>query len=349
MNFMRMLCVVVFCSLITSPALAATLYIDPGTTTLFRGDAITASVRIMPDEAMGECINAADVVISYPDSIQPVDVSIGRSILSVWVEDPVINKEAHTITFAGGIPNGYCGRVQGDPSLTNVLADIVFRSPGLQIGGSDSGDSALIQFAPETQVYLNDGQGTQASLRTVPAIFTLDKNAGPGIVDDWRETVRDDNTPPESFSISLERDTVAFSGKYFIVFSSSDKQTGISHYEVMEEPAAEFSTFSWGRTDAPWVRAMSPYELKDQSLNSTIRVRAYDKAGNEYVATLVPDPSLKTLSEAMLYTYILGAALVVLFLIIVVVIFLVIRRRLAKRALAKEENDTDDSEDIEIV
>jgi len=353
MNFMRMLGVVVLGSLMATPATAATLYIDPGTTTLFRGDAVTASIRIMPDEAISECINAADVVVSYPDSIQPVDVSIGRSILSVWVEDPVINKEAHTITFAGGIPNGYCGRVQGDPGLTNVLADIVFRSPGLQIGGTDSGDTAMIQFAPETQVYLNDGQGTQAELRTIPAVFTLDKSAGPGIVDDWRETVREDNTPPESFSISLERDTVAFSGRYFIVFSSSDKQTGISHYEVMEEPAAEFGTFSWGRTDAPWVRAMSPYELKDQSLNSTIRVRAYDKAGNEYVATLVPDPSLKTLSEAMLYTYIMIAALALLLIIIIVVLAVFIRRRLARRSDNNSDStDTDsleEEEDSEIV
>ena len=32
-----------------------------------------------------------------------------------------INKENRTVTFAGGIPNGYCGRVNGDPKLTNII------------------------------------------------------------------------------------------------------------------------------------------------------------------------------------------------------------------------------------
>ncbi len=336
------------CLVWVNSAQAATLYLDPGTATLFRGDAITTAVRIMPDQASGECINTADVVISYPESVQPVDVSIGRSILSVWVEDPVINKESRTITFAGGIPNGYCGRVQGDPGLTNVLADIVFRSPGLQIGGGEGGDMAVIDFGPETRVYLNDGQGTEAALRTVPAMLTLEKTAGSGIVDDWREAVRDDNVPPEGFSISLERDTVAFTGKYFIVFSTTDKQTGISHYEVMEEPIADLGTFSWGRTDAPWIRAISPYELKDQSLNSTIRVRAYDKAGNEYVATLVPDESKRTLSEAALMRYVLMAATGVLVLVTLIVVVLLLRRYIKKKRLQEEVFEEDEIIDSEL-
>ncbi len=74
------------CFVLPYSATAATLYIDPGVASLFRGDAITTSIRVMPDQATGECINAADVVITYPESIQPVDVSTGRSIFSVWVE-----------------------------------------------------------------------------------------------------------------------------------------------------------------------------------------------------------------------------------------------------------------------
>jgi hypothetical protein len=295
---------------------AATLYIDPGIATLYRGDAITASIRIMPDEASGECINTADVVVSYPDSIQPVDVSVGRSIFSVWVESPVINKEERTVTFAGGVPNGYCGRVDGDPSLTNVIADIVFRSPGLQIGAASDSNVAVIEFSPETSVYLNDGQGTKADVRLLSSTITLEKTAGAGgIIDDWRTAVRDDNVPPEGFSIALERDPVAFNGRYFIVFTTSDKQTGLSHYEVMEEPLSEVGAFTWGRADAPWVRAVSPYVLEDQSLNSTIRVRAFDKAGNEYVATFLPDESLRTLSKSALTNY-LAIGLIALLVIL---------------------------------
>lgn len=274
---------------------AATLYLDPGIATLFRGDAVTVSVRLMPDKETGECINVVDAVINYPDNVEPVDVSIGRSIFSLWVEPPTINKQDRTITFAGGVPNGYCGRVQGDPGLTNVIADIIFRSPGFSIGGqTGGGTTAVISFAPETQAYLNDNFGTKAELRTLPSTLTLEPGAGPGIVDDWRAAVQADILPPEEFSLNLVRDTTTFAGQYYIVFSTADKQTGLSHYEIIEEPESQLGQFAWGGADAAWIHATSPYVLKDQSLNSTIRVKAIDKAGNEYIAVLVPEESLRT-------------------------------------------------------
>jgi hypothetical protein len=308
-----------------SPVQAATIYIDPGVATLNRGDAITASVRIMPDKEAGECINVIDAVVTYTDNIQPVDISIGKSIFNVWVESPVINKENRTITFAGGITNGYCGRVDGDPRLTNIVAEIVFRSPGFMIGGigENTGPEALIDFAPETQVLLNDGQGTRAELQALGAKFTLADEAGAGIVDDWRELVREDNIPPEEFSITFTRDEFAYTGRYFIVFSTTDKQSGISHYEVMEEPVLEFSSFTWGGADAPWIRVdTNTYELKDQTLNSIIRVKAIDKAGNEYIATYIPEESLQSLSRNEMYTYVFASgAMAIVFGIIIFLVF----------------------------
>lgn len=336
-TFLR-LAVFVFMVLAT-PAHAATIYIDPGVATISRGDSITAAVRIMPDPTAGECINVIDAVVTYTDNITPIDISIGNSIFNVWVESPVINTENRTITFAGGIPNGYCGRVEGDPQLTNVVAEIIFRSPGLQIGGSDDTE-VKVDFAPETQVLLNDGQGTRAPLVTLGGTFTLTKEAGAGgIVDTWREEVRADNLPPEEFSITLTREEVAFGGEHFIVFSTVDKQTGISYYEVMEEPVLEFSQFKWGGVGVPWIKATSPYVLKDQTLNSIIRVRAVDKAGNEYLATLVPEESQQTLSKNELYTYIFAAAAtgIALILILVLIVVLVRRRRKGMK-LAESEN-----------
>lgn len=327
---------------------AATLYIDPGIATLYRGDALTAAIRIMPEQDSGECINAADIVITYPETIVPVDVSIGRSIFSVWVEPPLIDKENRRITMAGGIPNGYCGRVQGDPGLTNVIAEVIFRSPGLQIGmGSASTTEASISFTEETNVYLNDGAGTKAPLRTLSSTLTLERTPGQMLVDDWRTEVQADLVPPEEFSISIERDPVAFAGRYFIVFSTTDKQTGISHYEVMEEPLADVAQFTWGRADAPWLRATSPYELKDQSLNSTIRVRAIDKAGNEYIATLVPDESLRSISPASYYFYGVIVALVIVLLSLLVVIIVLFRRYRQRRLpTATTATGSEDNEDI---
>ncbi len=307
---------------------SAALYIDPSSSTIFRGDAIELSVRLDTDEAVRECVNAVDAIITYPESIVPVDVSVGDSILSMWVERPTINAEARTITFAGGIPNGYCGRVIGDPRLTNTLATIIFRSPGFMIGGGGAaGAVADIAFAPETSAYLNDGLGTKAELALYGASITLDSNAGTGIVDPWREAVSEDTIPPEQFSITLEKDTKAFSGKYYIVFNTTDKQTGIDQYQVMEEALADFSAFAWGRADAPWIEARSPYVLDDQSLNSVIRVKAIDKAGNEYVATLIPDESMRTLTEWQMINYALVAGLLLIGMMVVFLLYQIVKRR----------------------
>jgi hypothetical protein len=318
---------------------AATLYIDPPLPTINRSDSITLSVRVDTDEAAGECVNAVDAVIHYDPSIQPVDVSLGDSIFSVWVEPPKINPENRTITFAGGIPNGYCGRIEGDPRLSNVIAKIVFRSPGLQIGGGDEANTATVSFGDESQVYLNDGQGTLAALTTYPSKITLERTPGQTITDSWRESVQNDMTPPQQFGIALERDTKAFDGKYFIVFNTSDKETGISHYEVMEEPLSEFGRFAWGGADAPWIEARSPYVLSDQSLNSTIRVRALDKAGNEYIATYVPLESERKMSTETLYGYVAIAVGLTVIGVLGMIVWQWVRRRKAKSVLAGEVGD----------
>lgn len=285
---------------------AAALYIDPALNELNRGDAVELSVRLDVDEDAQECINAVDAVITYSENIAPVDISIGDSIFSMWVQQPVIDKEARTISFAGGMPNGYCGRIQGDPRLTNTIAKLIFRSPGFSIGGGNSSSNeATVSFTEFTSAYLNDGLGTMVTPQTYGARMFLNPTAGSGIVDPWREAVGADTVPPEEFSIFLNKDEegLDFSGKYYISFNTLDKQTGIDQYQVMEQPIEQFGTFTWGRADAPWITARSPYVLDDQSLNSIIRVRALDKAGNEYIATLLPDESMRTLSHMQITTF----------------------------------------------
>ena len=305
-------------------ASAASLYIDPAFTAISRGDSVTLAVRLDTDEAQDECINAVDGVIYYPEGITPVDVSTGNSIFSIWVEQPKINLESRTITFAGGIPNGYCGRIPGDPRLTNTLVELVFRSPGFTIGagGATGSSTADITFGPETAAYLNDGLGTKATLALYGARVELSDTAGATIVDTWREAVLADEEPPAPFSIEIGKDTLAFGGEYFITFNTTDKETGISQYEVMEEPLSRLGDFTWGRADAPWMVARSPYVLEDQSLNSVIRVRAIDKAGNEYVATLIPSSDLRTIP---LSTYVIWAAAGFIFLLLIGVLVTIVR------------------------
>jgi len=276
-------------SSLVMPADAARLYIDPNSPSLLQGEAIALAVRLDTDELSGECVNAVDGVITYDADIEPVDISIGKSIFPVWVETPIINKEARTITFAGGIPNGYCGRVQGDPNLTNTLVELIFKSP--VVDGRMEEKKVSVGFSPGTTAYLNDGFGTKALLQTYGSIITLSPERSTESGDVWTRAITADIFTPEAFSVTLASSTQT--GEYYIVFNTTDKQTGISRYEVLEESSAESKLFHFGAVTAPWLETRSPYILKDQTLRSVIRVKAIDKAGNEYLTTFVPDKSLQ--------------------------------------------------------
>ncbi len=326
---------VAFLSVHTEKAEAALLYFDPSDVEISRGDSITADLRIDTDE--GECINTVDATIHYDPSINVVDISRGDSILNIWVESPVIDKEKHTVHFAGGIPGGYCGRIPGDPSLTNVILKLALQSPGFTIGGGDNTKSPRLWLDDSSQVLLHDGYGTPATLKLQDATIHLLDTAGSEVLDEWRGDVQNDTEQPSDFSITLTRDDFAFNNKYFIVFNSSDKQSGIDHYEVMEEPFSEFYTFKWGRADAPWIRTESPYILKDQTLNSTIRVKAIDKAGNSRISTLVPDTALRSMSQNSLMLWSLIGGTILLILVLAYFAFWMIRKRRRENVEVLEE------------
>jgi hypothetical protein len=160
---------------------------------------------------------------------------------------------------------------------------------------------------------LNDGIGTKASLSTYGAKIELKGSAGTEIQNEWGKVVTDDSIPPELFSIELVKDASAFSGQYYIAFSTTDKQTGIDHFEVYEEPIADLQLFTWGEPDRVWTTVQSPYVLKDQLLRSVIRVKAIDKAGNERIATYAPDSSLIQINPIEIALY---ASLAVLIIIV---------------------------------
>ncbi len=321
---------------------AASLYIDPPTSELNRGDAIELFVRLDVDEAARECVNAVDAVITYTDNIAPVDVSIGDSIFSMWVQEPTINKEEKTISFAGGMPNGYCGRISGDPRLTNNLVKLIFRAPGFTVGSSNDSKDAVVSFTEFTTAYLNDGLGTKVSPNTYDANMVLGDKAGGTIADPWRKAVAQDIIPPEEFSIILEKGNLEFSGKYYISFNTTDKQTGIDQYQVIEEPIEHLGSFNWGRADAPWIITRSPYVLDDQSLNSSIRVRALDKAGNEYIATLVPEESMRSNSSGQVINFIIFGIIILIVLGCLGVIIVFITERIRAKKKTDDEFDVQD-------
>jgi hypothetical protein len=322
---------------IVSVASASTLYIEPHEAEISPGDTIALEVRIDTEE--GECINAVDGIIEYPENIVPVDIALGNSIFPVWVETPTIDRSNRRITFAGGIPNGYCGRIEGDPRLTNTILELIIQTPGRGDNNPDINPLAHILFSNQTVVYLNDGAGTQSVLRTLGSSIVVHQEPGDVLIDQWNARVAEDSTPPGKFSIALSGGESAFGGDYFISFNTTDKQSGIDHYEVIEESFDQVKLFTWGAIDAPWIVSQSPYLLRDQSLNSTIRVKAVDKAGNEYIAILTPEESMRGMSDIK----ILGVVLFIIFVLIGGGAYLLYRRKVR----SYRQSDTLESNDVQ--
>jgi hypothetical protein len=273
-------------------ASAATLALDPATGTYGPGDTFIVNVRLDTDDS--QCINAAHVVIQYPaTTLRAVDFGRGNSIFSLWVGDPKIDTVAGTVDFSGGVPGGYCGRIPGDPALSNILGSVVFTVVG------SSTKSATIQFSSASTLYKNDGLGTAVAPALQNATITISPTAKLSS-NPWIAEVSADTIPPEPFLISLESTRGVFDGKYYIVFSTVDKQSGLDHYEVLENKA--------------WVPATSPHVLADQSLKSPIEVRALDKAGNIRVGTYnqgPPPPRQYSFGDLLLALIVLIAFIIV--------------------------------------
>lgn len=329
-------------------AYAATLTLDPNTGSYGPGDMFVATLRL--DTAPGECINAAAIELLYPtDWVKVTAVSKGESLLTLWTDEPVIDAENGKLTFSGGIPAGYCGRIQGDPGKTNILAKVVFGIPGNMIGGKTStGPVPMnITFGSSTRILLNDGFGSPALLTTHNATFTHVLNSS-GIKNEWLDIVHADTTPPDEFKVTIAHDQSTFDGKYFIIFLAVDKQSGVHHYEVREDDPVRLGITRGKNEQASFVIATSPYVLKDQELKSRVTVRAIDNAGNIQESILAPSgdviaagkgsQSSSSSGKNMPLWWILGAVVIVLILGLVSW-FYTRRDRITAPVVVNTEND----------
>lgn len=223
-----------------------------------------------------QSINAVDGTLIVSEALaKNVTLSDSGSIVTYWVTRPTYDPATRTIKFSGTIPGGFDGQA-------GILFSVIFEP--ISGGGIEN---ALV--VGEANTYLNDGMGTVAKVSTKQFALSSD---GSGPVDTeiasqlYLTEDKQDNIPPETFSPQLAQDERVFDGKWFVNFATTDKQSGISHYEVQESRS--------GRLDSGnWKRAASPYLLQDQDLNSFIYVVAVDRQGNERMIKVYPRRPLK--------------------------------------------------------
>ena len=255
---------VLFCVSIPSEAWAAALYLQPHTDQYYQDDIFIEEIWLNTE---GQEINAIELYLRYPkDILEFFDFSEGGSILKLWVKKPAPDKKnPGVLTLIGGVPNGFAG--------FGLVGKLVFQVK-VKEGGLGKED-VKIEILDNSRVLLNDGKGTEAKLRSIAATLTILPYKSKIIKNQWQAELKQDTTPPEPFEIKLAQDSSVFDGKYFIVFSTYDKESGVDYYEVLE---------TGDKKQRDWKKGESPYLLQDQSLKSIIKVKAVDKAGNERIS-----------------------------------------------------------------
>lgn len=213
------------------------------------GEQFVVTTFISADESL----NAVEGRLVFPQDLLSVkDIRDGNSVINFWVEKPRIEASG-IILFSGITPGGFSG-------ANNNIFSVVFEAKNTGIV------SVVLQ---NTKALKNDGLGTETALLTRDTAVSIK----PGDSNVPKETLADTELP-EDFNPTIESDPNIFDGKYFLVFATQDKISGIANYKVREG--------EWG-----WFRvAESPYLLKHQSLDRKIFVKAIDKVGNERITML---------------------------------------------------------------
>lgn len=248
----------VFCfSFAAFSAQAAVLYFSSLNSEYSRGDIFKSDLKL---NTQGEAANTCDIKLSFdPMVLEVLEISKGGSILSLWPQEPMYSNKTGEIYFAGGTPGGF----NGDEKIISIIFRVIGQNP------------TKIFIKDDPKILLNDGAGTEAKVAVENANLNILPTEKAVPINEWGKDVVEDKIQPKQFEIKINKDSTVFGGKYFIVFSTVDNETGIDHYEIKEG-------------DSGWKIGSSPYVLEDQTLKNTIWVKAIDFAGNEMIKKINP-------------------------------------------------------------
>ena len=265
---------------------ASNVYIDTNRPDFFVGDTIMFSVRV---DSGNKNINAVEgnVLLGYTiDSVALIDINTSGSEFSIWPSRPLPSVNNTDISFSGGIPGGLNSN---DAIVFNIVLKLQKVGP-------------IILTPNNFFVYLNDGKGTRDKVNVKNLVINvLPKKSGSQPVDDWNSLISNDKTPPEPFKIYLGQEGSVFDGKKFLSFSTTDKQSDISYYEVIEN-------------GLPPVRSSNTYILKEQIKPVKVTIIAYDSSGHARKSTYNSAP----------YNV---SYLIIITLVLLIVAFVIYRKR----------------------
>ncbi|MEA3272148.1 MAG: hypothetical protein U9P90_00595 [Patescibacteria group bacterium] len=125
-----------------------------------------------------------------------------------------------------------------------------------------------------------------------------------------------DSHPPKKFTPIISRQKDIFKDKFFLIFNTTDSESGIDYFSVCEG-------------EKPCVQAQSPYILSNQFLGKEIIVRAYDVMGHIREAKIKP--------SFVLPNYIwITTILLVIFFVVIYLIYRFIKKKRTRPPLVYE-------------
>lgn len=236
-----------------------------------------------------EPVNALEGKIVFnTDILDLKEIRDGNSSINFWIEKPHLTLESGII-FSGITPGGFTG-------VNNNLFSIIFEAKQNGIANIKVDSIKALK---------NDGLGTEENMTYRDTVIVVKKGDS-----NIHKEILEDDILPEPFNPIVTSSPSLFEDKYFVVFNTQDKDSGISYYEIKENKYKYLSFFSL------WKVVESPYVLSDQSLRSHIFIRAVDNNNNIRIAEIVPAYPLVWYEYLVYWFIIVGILCIVLYFVL---------------------------------
>ena len=192
-------------------ALAASLDLNVGKNILQTGEDFTLTVSLNTE---GDSINTLAGDLNYDNNfIQAEAINLGASFISFWVEKPEL-KTPGTIHFSGITPGGIF-------SSGGEVFKVIFKT-------KNAGDTVLA--LNNANLFLNDGKGTIIPAKIINTNIKITELNN----DTTTPIETKDTISPEKFVTIRTKYPSMYDGKWFIVFSTTDKESGVDYFKVCE-------------------------------------------------------------------------------------------------------------------
>jgi hypothetical protein len=248
-SYFKFIIIIVF---VLSPVISfgANLIVSSSESSLDIGDVFIVDITL---DTKNQSVNAIEGVLSYDNSVlKPVFINTGSSALNMWLVRPILSMDG-IIKFSGITPGGVNS---GGINIFSVSFESI------------SPSASSVVSVGNLSVYLNDGLGSSIPVSVGSFPFSVSSLSSA----DSNFIIQDD-TGPESFSITRAKDFSIYDNKYFVSFNPIDKGSGVSRVVVCEF----FNCYE----------SNSPSLLRNQNNFYFIRVTAFDINENSKTEFLI--------------------------------------------------------------